>query len=82
MDISSMLIGLLQGHPWSASVVTIIGVVGYVMTHILPVLPVPAQGATGVWPTLYKVWAFLAGAWGNQATPQPPAAPPVAAAKP
>jgi hypothetical protein len=72
MDISATLIALLQGHPWSASAVTVIGVVGFVLTHVLPMLPVPAQGATGTWPMIYKVWTFLAGNWGNQATPQPP----------
>lgn len=77
MDISATLISLLQGYPWGASAVAVIGVVGYALTHLFPLLPKPAPGATGAWPTLYGVLSALAGNWGNAANAPAAAQPPV-----
>lgn len=71
MDINALLISLLQGHPWSATAVTVIGIVGYALTHIFPMLPKP--GPTGVWAAVYPVLSFLSGNWGNAANVAPAA---------
>ena len=75
MDISSIIINLLQQWPGTASAITLVGVFGYILTHVMPLLPVPAAGATGWWAKVYPVLAFLSGNWGSQATPVPPSAP-------
>lgn len=76
MDISSIIIGLLQQYPGTASAITIVGVFGYLLTHLFPLLPKPAVPASGFYPVVYAVLAFLAGNWGSQAPAQ--AAPPAA----
>lgn len=83
MDISSILIGLLSQYPGTASAVTLVGVFGYVLTHVFPMLPKPAQPASGFYPVVYAILSFLAGNWGNaqnippsqqaMAAPPPPA---------
>ena len=79
MDISSLLAAAIQGHPWSGSALVLIGVVGYVLTHIFPLLPKPADNAGGIYPMLYAGWSFLAGNWGGQkgspVTPPTPVGP-------
>lgn len=66
MDISAVLISLLQGHPWSGSAVALLGIFGYILTHVFPMLPKPAA-TTGAWAAAYPVLSFLSGNWGGAA---------------
>ncbi len=73
MGVSDILVAVLQQYPGTASAVTIVSIVGFVLVHIMPLLPVPAQGATGWWAKVYPTLAFVVGSWGSQVTPRPPA---------
>lgn len=81
MDISTDLIAALQGSPYASSVVIVVGVIGYLLTHVFPVLPKPV--APGVWSSTYAVLSFLAGNWGGaKNTVAVPVAVPVAVVAP
>ena len=66
--LSDILVAMLQGHSWTASAVIVVGVVGYVITHIFPLLPVP-KAPTGWYHGFYTVWGWVAGNWGKVASP-------------
>lgn len=65
MDISSFLIASVSAYPWGSSAVIVIGILGYLLTHVFPLLPLPAPGATGFYPLFHHAWSVLAGNWGN-----------------
>jgi hypothetical protein len=48
-----------------AGIASIIALVGYAITHMMPWVPVPVAGASGVWPMAYTVLSWIAGNYGR-----------------
>lgn len=61
MDIIAILTGL--GLP--GQTITIILAIVAVVAAVMPFMPKPADGATGVYPTIYKLLSIVAQNYGN-----------------
>lgn len=63
MDISTFLIAQASHYPWASSAIAIITFFGFLLTHVFPLVPVPADGSRWVLP--WRVLNYIAGNWGN-----------------
>lgn len=55
---------------YAASIIAVVGLAGFILTHIMPYIPVPAATAPAWWRSVYAVLAWLTGNYFNQAPPK------------
>lgn len=58
---------------YAASIIAVVGLFGFILTHIMPYIPVPAATAPAWWRSVYQALSWLSGNYFNQ-KPAPPAA--------